>query len=157
MGGVILTNAGDSFTGATTIDFGRLQLGDGTTTVLLSGTPSIGTPFSTVFNAGILAFDEAAPVSFGTSLQNSIVLEQDGPGTVTLTTAQNNSGLTYVRGGTLAVGASGALSDIGNPGVGVFIGNATLDISAAAPQTIQLLNGVTGATLNLGGNGLTLD
>jgi autotransporter-associated beta strand protein len=156
-GGVILTNAGDNFTGATTIDFGRLQLGDGTTTVLLSGTPSISTPFG-LTNSGILAFDEGSAVSFATPLMNAVVLEQDGPGTVTLTTAENNSGLTYIKGGTLALGAGGALSDIGNPGVGVFIASAgTLDISAAAPQTIQLLNGQAGSTLNLGANGLTLD
>ena len=156
-GAVILTNPGDTFTGVTTIEFGRLQLGDGTSTVLLSGTIGVSTPFSSLFNDGVLAFDEGSAVSFATPLQNQVALEQDGPGTVTLTSAEVNSGLTYVAGGTLAVGAGGALSDVGNPGVGVFIGNGTLDISAAAPQTIQLLNGVTGATIKLGGNSLTLD
>ncbi len=153
---VILNNPNDDYTGATTIAYGKLQLGDGVTNGLLTGTSGVHDGASTAgLNVSILAFNEATAVSFAAPISTALALEQDGPGTVTLTGAETYTGLTYIKAGTLATGVGGTLS----PSSTVLVNaGATLDISAAGTgnQSINGLVGPVGGTVNLGANNLTL-
>ena len=150
---VILTNT-DTYTGVTTVDLGVLQLGNGVTNGLLTATSQVTAPTGTNSNAGFLAFDEATPVTFSAPFAGAVVIEQDGPATVTLTGTNTNTGLTYVKAGTLAVGTGGALSQ--NSAVYVA-STGTLAISGGGAQTVLSLAGAAGGVINLGANSLTLN
>ena len=151
---VILTNPNDNYTGATTVTYGTLQLGNGATNGLLTGTSGVSTVSNiNEVNVAILAFDEVSGVSFTAPISTSVAVEQDGPGTVTLTGTNTYTGLTYIKAGTLAAGAAGALS----PDSSILIASgATLDISTGGNQTANGIVGPSGATVNLGANNLTL-
>ncbi len=131
---VILTNANAGFSGTVAIDFGVLQLGNGVVNGGLGSASSITTAGFTALNqSAILAFDEPTAISFSIPISGAAVVEQDGPGAVTLTSAESYSGMTYIKSGALVLGATGSLSS-GDP---VLIGaGGTLDISAAGPVTL---------------------
>jgi autotransporter-associated beta strand protein len=154
---VILTNPNDNYTGDTTITYGKLQLGNGVANGLLTGTSGVNDApvFSNNIglNVSILAFNEATGVSFAAPISSGVAVEQDGPGTVTLTGTNTYTGLTYINAGALAAGGAGALS--ADSSVLIAFG-ATLDISAGGNQTVKGLVGPSGGTVNLGANSLTL-
>jgi autotransporter-associated beta strand protein len=154
---VILTNPNDDYTGVTTVTYGKLQLGNGSANGLLTGTSGVQDAFNYSdqigVNVSILAFDEASAVSFAAPISGGVAIEQDGPGAVTLSGANTNTGLTDIGGGTLAAGAASVLSASSN----VLINSgATLDISGGGAQTILGLAGPAGGIVNLGSHNLTL-
>src|SRR5262249_61716505 len=84
-GGTPLTLTGtNTYTGATTSDAGQtLQIGAGGTT---------GSIVSNVTNNGTLAFNRSDSVTYAGALSGGGALQQNGPGTVTL--SGNNGGYT---------------------------------------------------------------
>ena len=123
-GGTLILTGPNSYTGATTISAGTLQLGDGTTAGVTLGTGSV-----TVSGTGALALNLADGETFsknvtvsaatatvkaiqsGTMTFSGIIsgpggLTQSGPGTTILTTAQTYTGATTVTAGTLQVDSS---------------------------------------------------
>ena len=92
----------NSCTGATTINAGTLQIGNGGVTGSL-------TPASTITNNGTLSFHRSDEIIQGVDFSGSAItgtggLTQIGPGTLTLTTSNTYTGITAVTGGELAVG-----------------------------------------------------
>jgi autotransporter-associated beta strand protein len=133
-----LTGA-NTYTGATIINTGTLQIGSGSTTGSLAAGSAI------TINSGTLAFNRSDSVVQGTDFSSAIVgsgtLAQKGSGALTL--SGNNSGFSGVvrlETGTLNINSANAL------------GTGTLTTSVNAT-----INNTSGAAVtNLGNNAITL-
>lgn len=104
--GTLVLSQANTYTGATTISAGTLQLGSGGTTgSLASG--------SVIVNNGILAFNRSNAVTQGTHFSNAITgaggIVQAGSGTLTLTGSNTYAGDTTVSAGTLVLNAGAGL------------------------------------------------
>ncbi len=153
----------ETYSGATSVGGGVLQLGTQSQRGELANTSAISTA-----SGSTLAFAEPDALTLGIDVQGQGNLEQDGPGTLTITTAQSYSGKTAIAGGTLALTAGGSLAsssvvDLTHGGASLFdtgLGAASaapvLDISAAGDQTLQRLTGDASAVVKLGANSLRL-
>lgn len=130
----------NTYSGATIINGGTLQIGDGGT----SGT--LGSGAVTMASGANLIFHRSD--DFGTAYSQSISgagnLTKSGEGTLTLSGSLSHSGLTTISGGTLVAsqGFTGATS--------ISIGSgATLSMGAAVNNVAASLEIASGATLNL--------
>ena len=137
-GGETLRLSGaNSYTGATTISAGTLQIGNGGTTGSLSTN-------SAITNNGNLAFNRTNTVTQGTDFSGSAItgtgsLTQAGSGTLVLSAANTYSGGTSINSGTLTVTNSS--------GSGTGTGNITI----TNPGTLQIGNGGTTGALSTSG------
>jgi len=104
--GSLVMDQTNTYTGATLISAGTLQLGSGGTTGSLSTS-------STITNNGTLAFNRSNAVAQGTDFATVIggsgSVSQIGSGTVTLSGANTYTGGTTISAGTLALGSSTTL------------------------------------------------
>ncbi len=96
--GTLVLTGSNTYTGATAINAGTLQLGNGGTTGALS-------PASAITDNGTLKFNRADTVTqgtdFGTAIAGSGGIVQSGPGTLVLNGINSYSGTTAIDGGTL--------------------------------------------------------
>jgi fibronectin-binding autotransporter adhesin len=176
-GTTILTGA-NTYSGATTIGGGTLRAGAVNTLSISSAVTLTNTAGATLdlndFNQAIgsLAGGGAAggdvilgsgtlttggnntSTSFGAVISGSGGLTKQGSGTQTLTGSNTFSGSLTISAGTLALGTGGSLAS--TVAVDVNGAGAGFDISAAGNQTIGSLSGVTGGSVALGANTLTL-
>ncbi len=111
-GTLILTGA-NTYTGATLISAGTLQLGNGGTTGTLS-------PTSAITDNGTLAFNNSGTLTQGTSFSGSALsgtggLTQAGTGTTTLLAANTYTGPTLISAGTLQLGNGGTTGTLSPP------------------------------------------
>ncbi|MFT3788366.1 MAG: autotransporter-associated beta strand repeat-containing protein [Tepidisphaeraceae bacterium] len=132
-GTVIITNVNSS-TGATTINAGTLQLGNGTVDGSLAS--------SGITNNGSLVYNVATAQSYGNVISGTGSVTKSGPGTLTLNGNNNYAGGTTINSGTLTMTA-GAL---GTGNIAVASG-ATLNVNNNL--TINAGQAVTGGgTIN---------
>ena len=132
----------NTYTGGTTISAGTLQLGDGTS--------ANGSIVGDVAGNGTLAFDHQASTTttFAGVVSGTGGLDQKA-GTTVLTGANTLTGQTEIDGGTLQVGASGALS----AGSAVYFANTyTLGMDNSGAATLSAASG----TLDLAGTSQTV-
>ena len=135
--GTLLLQAANTYTGATTISGGTLQLGSGSTTGLLATGSAI------VDNANF-TINRSNAVAQGTDFSSAAItgtgsFTQAGSGTTTLSAANTYSGNTLVSAGVLALGNNLALQ------------NSTIDTSGAGVITVTgvttpTFGGLTGST-----------
>jgi fibronectin-binding autotransporter adhesin len=175
--GTLTLSGSNTYTGLTTINAGTLALsGDGSiasssgvnlaasgTTFDISGSTGattilslIGVSGSTVSLGNNALFIEPTGTStFAGSIAgtSSSELVFEGTGTQILSGASTLSGDVFIESGMLSMGAGGSIASAS----AVFVGSGTVfDISNAGNQTIQNLDGATGAMVTLGANKLTV-
>ena len=140
--GTTIFTANNAYTGATNINGGTLQLGNGGTSGTISGN---------VANNGVLAINRSDAFTFTSIISGSGVLQQLGPGTTILTAANTYTGGTTVSAGTLRLGSGGSLAPTG----ALTVNGGTFDLNGNN-QTVGALSGA-GGTLALGSGILTTD
>ena len=173
-GGTVTLLTSNSYTGATLVSNGTLQLGNGGAT----GSLSSSTP-STLGGNGVLAFSRSNNVVQGVDFSGSAIggggsLVQNGPGALILTANNTFNGTTTVSGGTLnlGTGANGqggviaSTSGVTDNGVLVYdlLGNQTPSYAISGTGSL-VMNGsgtLTSATNSYSGgttvnSGLLLD
>ncbi len=118
--GKLTLSADATYTGATAINVGTLQIGAGGTTGSISTT-------SGITNNSILSINRSNALTLGVAIDGSGAVNQIGAGTTTLTAANSYSGLTTISAGTLALGAAGTIDSSS----GVYLDHGgTFDVSA---------------------------
>jgi autotransporter-associated beta strand protein len=141
-GGLINFAAGNNLgTGSITLNGGGLQWATGNTLDISSRLTALGTNGGTVDTNG-------NDVTFGSVIGGTGGLTKQGNGVLTLGAVNSYLGTTTISGGTLRLGAGGALG-----GGGVTISGGIFDINGHS-QTIAGLT-ASGGTILLGNGGLT--
>lgn len=143
--GTMVLTGSSVYTGATTINAGTLQLGDGTA-------GHDGTIASTSGVSGssgaTLAFNRAGNISSSFPISGGVAVTKLGNGTQTLTGANSYTGATNINAGTLAFSTNA--QSLGSSDFTVADG-AGLSVKAAAAGSTLLTNN----SLTLGTNGTT--
>jgi fibronectin-binding autotransporter adhesin len=130
----VTLTATNTYSGATTISGGTLQLGDGSTTN--------GSVAGDIVNNGTLAFANPANQTYGRIVSGSGNVNKSGAGTLTLANAFSSyAGTTNISGGSVRLGGANAHYTMdGPPG----------SISDGASITDSSLNGNTGTVVGSG-------
>ncbi|MFM8496405.1 MAG: beta strand repeat-containing protein, partial [Planctomycetia bacterium] len=130
---VLSITGANTYSGATTLNAGTLQIGDGGTTGSLSTSSAIGG------SAGAtLAFARSDTVTSGThfasTIGGSINVSQMGSGTLVLNGANTYTGTTSVNAGTLQIGANGVTGSLSTSSV--ITGSAGARLAFARSDTV---------------------
>ena len=130
--GTWILSGDNTYTGATTISGGTLQIGAGGNTGLLG--------IGNVTDNAALVFNRFDPVVVSNAVSGSGSLTQAGAGVLTLFAANTYSGTTCVSAGTLALTNSAAIASSTN----INLDNgATFDISGTTSHAMTLSSGKT--------------
>ena len=152
--GVLLLTGNSTYTGATTITAGGLQLGDGVTDGSLST--------ANVVDTGVLAYNLAGNISSPYVISGTGVVAKLGAGMQTLSGANTYSGATTVTAGTLQAGVASVAGTSGAFGL-----NSAVSLANTAGATLGLNNfdtqigslsggGANGGNVTMGTGNLTL-
>jgi autotransporter-associated beta strand protein len=142
-GGTLILTGANSYTAATTVSAGTLQVGNGGTTGNL---PAYGVSIASGAN---LKFNRSDSVAFTGAISGAGSVTQTGPGRLILTAANTYTGNTNVNGGTLEVDGSLASPTIVNAsatltGTGTLTGPVTLNNGATIAATgVLTVGGLT--------------
>ena len=130
----------NTYSGATTISAGTLQLGAGGTTGSI-----VATPTTTITDNGVLGFNRSDNVAFGAVISGSGGITQVGPGIVSLTNAANSfSGTVTITGGTLQMVPA---VQLGNGAVPLVVTAGTFDLNGTS-TTVGSLNGAAAGVID---------
>jgi len=145
--------ANNSYSGTTTVERGRVSMGNNTTT----GTVGTGNVILSTTNTFIV-FRRSNAYSYSGVISGSGGIDHVGPGTTTLNGVNTYTGITYISGGTLALGSSGSIEQSSQ--VHFFANNTILNISAGNKKIKNInTNGTTthtGCEVILGTRTLTI-
>jgi fibronectin-binding autotransporter adhesin len=152
-GTLILTGA-NTYSGATTISSGTLQVGTGGTSGAIGG--------GAISDDGILAIDRSDTVTIAGAITGSGAVQQNGAGTTVLTGADNYAGGTAINAGTLQIGNDGTAGsitgDVADNGTlafdrsdsvtyaGVISGSGNVNVIGGGTTTFTGTEGYTGTT-----------
>ena len=100
-GTLMLSNAGDTYTGDTTISAGTLAIGG-------AGQLNSGNYGYTIINNGAFVYGSSAAQMLSGVISGTGTITQNGPGTLSLTGANIYSGATTISGGTLTLSGTSA-------------------------------------------------
>ncbi|BCX47707.1 hypothetical protein HAHE_16150 [Haloferula helveola] len=130
--GTTVLTADNSFSGATVISSGTLQIGNGGTT------GSLGTT-SSITNDGTLVFNLDGALTITSVISGTGALVQQGPGLVILAEDMTYTGGTTISGGTLQIGDNGSVGSV----VGTIVNDGELAVSRV--DDIDFANDVSGS------------
>jgi fibronectin-binding autotransporter adhesin len=134
----LANSAANSYTGATTIGGGTLQIGNGHANGSLAAA-------SVINNNSALAFARSDSVSFTNAISGSGAVYQIGSGSLTLSGSDTYGGITYVNSGSLFLNGPNATSAIN------VAGGTTLSGSGSALSALVTV--ANGGTVKPGYNG----
>jgi autotransporter-associated beta strand protein len=150
--GIVKFVGNNTYLGATTINAGTLQLGDGGT----AGALAAG---SAITNNGTLVFNRSNTVTQGTNFASVIAgtgnLTQAGSGTLILSGNNTYTGTTTVSAGTLSLGGNQSLGAIAGSG-SISLSSYNLSAASASSTTFSGVMSGTGAFTKSGIGTLTL-
>ena len=133
--GTLTIGGNNTYTGATIISAGTLQIGNYGTT----GT--LGTNTGAITDNGVLAFNRSNNVTLANVVSGTGGLTKLSAGTLTLTGANTYTGATTISGGTLQIGNGGTT---GTPGTGAITDNGTL-VFNRSDAALNLGNAIGGS------------
>jgi autotransporter-associated beta strand protein len=134
--GTLVLTGGNTYSSATIINAGTLQVGNGGTTGTLGGT-SFG-----IANNGTLAFNRSNAVIVTNAISGTGGVSQLGTGTTTLSGTNTYLGATLISTGTLQIGNGGATGTLGSA-TGVVTNNGTLAFSRN--NALAVANNISGS------------
>ena len=147
--GTLILAGNNTYTGATTINAGTLQIGNG------GATGSLSTSSAITVN-GTLAFNRTGDVVQGTNFSSASIsgigsLVQNGAGTLTLNAANTYSGGTTLNTGTLVIGNTAAA---GTGTITQSSGSSLLkfDTTGTVSNNMSIYNVVSNQTMTLSGS-----
>jgi autotransporter-associated beta strand protein len=139
--GTLILTGSDTYSGATTISGGTLQLGSGGTTGSINST--------SITDNSVLTFDRSdSSMTFSQAVSGTGGLLQAGTGILILTGSNAYSGATTISGGTLQLGSGGTMGSINSTSI-TDNGVLTFDRSDSSMTFSQAVNG-TGGLLQAG-------
>ncbi len=147
--GTLILSGTNTYSGATTISAGTLQLGNGGTSGSIVTDASVG-------GGATLAFDRSDSVTFGNVVSGAGGLSQLGTGTLRLSVINTYTGATTINAGTLQLGnndSTGAIAAASNVAIGT---NGTLNFDWSNTHTVANLISGTGNLKQSGASVLTL-
>ncbi len=143
--GTFTLSQNNTYTGATTINAGTLQVGAGGT----AGTLGTGA----VIDNAALVFNRSNALTVANTISGTGTVTKSGTGTTTLTGTNTYTGTTTINAGTLQVGAGGTS---GTLGTGQIIDNAVLSFNRSDALAVANVISGTGALTKAGTGALTL-
>ena len=132
----------NTYTGATTINAGTLQIGNGSTS---------GSITSNITNNAALVFKSSNNSTYSGIISGTGMLEKLGNGTLTLTGNNSATGNITITAGTLQLGNGGTTGSV----AGAITNNGTLAINRSDDLTFANTMSGTGSVVKLGNNTLT--
>lgn len=143
--GVLALTGTNTYSGATTVAGGTLQIGNGGTTGSIS---------ANVTDNAALAFDRSDAMTYSGVISGSGTVAQLGTGTLSLNANNTYTGLTTIAAGTLALGTGGAsgsvAGDIFNNGTLILDRNDIWTYGGNISGTGSLTQAGTGTTILTG-------
>jgi len=150
--GTWILSGANTYTGATTVSGGTLQIGNGGTTGSLS-------PGSAITNNATLRFNRSNTITQGTDFSSVIAgtgaLVQAGSGTTILTGTNTYTGVTTVNAGTLLINSPGSLASGSAVTVnngGTLGGNGTINGTVTVAAGGHIAPGASVGPLNVNNN-----
>ena len=139
-GGTLVISGSTTYSGATTVNAGTLQIGgSGIANGFALASPSI-----TMSNNAAVAFNPTAPVSFGGAISGSGQLIKLGTGNLDLSGTSTYSGPTTISAGTVELDGNG--NNLPLTTALTIASSGVLDM-AGVPQTVGSLSGSAGAVV----------
>ena len=146
--GILTITASNSYTGATTITSGTLQIGDGTTDGSIASS-------SGITNNSALVYNLVGGRTYANSIDGIGTLTKSGSGTLTLSGSNSYSGATTVNAGMLAISSINAVGGTS----GISLGNGTTLRYTGSGETLGkniTVSSGTGIVSNTGSGTLEL-
>ena len=146
---LVFTGDNGSYSGATTVSVGTLQVGDG------GATGALGS--GSVTNNAALVFNRGNTITVANAISGSGSLTQSGAGTLILTGGNSYGSTTIDSGKTLQVGSGGASGTLGGGSVTddgslVFNRSNTITVANAISGSGSLTQSGAGTLILTGGN-----
>ena len=136
-GGTLILSGNNAYSGATTVNGGTLQIGNGTSGEGLASSIAMS-------NNAAVAFNHADPLSYGGAISGSGQLIKLGTGVLDLSGTSTYSGPTTISAGTVELDGNG--ENLPAATALTIASSGVLDL-AGVPQTVGSLSGSAGAII----------